>query len=89
MIRFHLYLCFYQFLLFSTDPPVVGLSLGSNLEASDIKEGDDVYFECNITSNPTASKVTWKKDVRFFLFQYAKTKLEKLSYNMFSRNQHN
>ena len=55
---------FYFTFLFSTDPPVVGLSLGSNLEASDIKEGDDVYFECNITSNPPASKVIWKKDVR-------------------------
>ena len=69
---------------------MVGLSLGSNLEASDIKEGDDVYFECNITSNPTASKVTWKKDVRiFFYLNTQKTKPEKLSYNMFPRNQHN
>ena len=50
--------------LFYTDPPVVSLSLGSNLEASDIKEGDDVYFECNMTANPSATKVTWKKDVR-------------------------
>ena len=49
---------------FYTDPPVVSLSLGSNLEASDIKEGDDVYFECNMTANPSATKVTWKKDVR-------------------------
>ena len=42
----------------------MSLSLGSNLEASDIKEGDDVYFECNMTANPSATKVTWKKDVR-------------------------
>ena len=53
-----------RFNLFYTDPPVVSLSLGSNLEASDIKEGDDVYFECNMTANPSATKVTWKKDVR-------------------------
>ena len=52
--------------MYFTDPPVVGLSLGSNLEASDIKEGDDVYFECNMTANPPALKVTWKKDVRTF-----------------------
>ena len=46
-----------------TDPPVVSLSLGSNLEAGDIKEGDDVYFECNVTANPRANKVAWFKDV--------------------------
>ena len=38
-----------------TDPPVVSLSLGSNLEAGDIKEGDDVYFECNVTGLDTNS----------------------------------
>lgn len=45
------------------DPPVVSLSLGKNLEANGIKENDDVYFECNITSNPASFKVSWKKDV--------------------------
>ena len=45
------------------DPPVVSLTLGSKLDASDIKEGDDVYFECKIKSHPKAQKVTWKKDV--------------------------
>ena len=61
---FDYYLFISSFNLFYTDPPVVSLSLGSNLEASDIKEGDDVYFECNMTANPSATKVTWKKDVR-------------------------
>ena len=51
------------FIFILIDPPVVSLSLGKNLEASGIKEGDDVYFECNMTSNPSAFKVTWKKDV--------------------------
>ena len=46
------------------DPPVVSLTLGSKLDASDIKEGDDVYFECKIKSHPKVQKVTWKKDVR-------------------------
>ena len=49
-----------------SDPPVVSLTLGSKLDASDIKEGDDVYFECKIKSHPKAQKVSWKKDVSTF-----------------------
>ena len=49
---------------FVTDPPVITLSLGSNLDETDIKEGDDVYFECDVTSNPEAYKVTWRRNVR-------------------------
>ncbi|CAG5107635.1 Protein of unknown function, partial [Cotesia congregata] len=41
------------------DPPLVSLSLGSTLNAGDIKEGDDVYFECHINSNPSISKLIW------------------------------
>ncbi|XP_044593894.1 neural cell adhesion molecule 2-like isoform X1 [Cotesia glomerata] len=40
-------------------PPLVSLSLGSTLNAGDIKEGDDVYFECHINSNPSISKLIW------------------------------
>ncbi|XP_058801892.1 B-cell receptor CD22-like, partial [Phymastichus coffea] len=39
--------------------PIVSLRLGSTLNAGDIKEGDDVYFECQIKSNPPWSKLTW------------------------------
>ena len=46
------------------DPPVITLSLGSNLDETDIKEGDDVYFECDVTSHPEAYKVTWRRNVR-------------------------
>lgn len=43
-------------------PPLVSLKLGSNLDETDIKEGDDVYFECHIQANPSAHKVAWMKD---------------------------
>lgn len=46
-----------------TDPPQVTLSLGSTLNPDDIKEGDDVYFECHIKANPKEHRITWSHDV--------------------------
>ncbi|XP_040167600.1 uncharacterized protein LOC120902697 [Anopheles arabiensis] len=40
-------------------PPVVVLQLGSTLAMDDIKEGDDIYFECKIQSNPSWRRLTW------------------------------
>ncbi|XP_026315160.1 neural cell adhesion molecule 1-like [Hyposmocoma kahamanoa] len=40
-------------------PPVVSLSLGSTLNPNDIKEGDDVYFECSVKANPREHRITW------------------------------
>lgn len=40
-------------------PPVVSLSLGSTLNPHDIKEGDDVYFECSVRANPREHKISW------------------------------
>ncbi|PNF35868.1 hypothetical protein B7P43_G09425 [Cryptotermes secundus] len=40
--------------------PVVALELGSNLNGSSIREGMDVYFECNILANPWVYKVIWR-----------------------------
>nr|CAD7586356.1 unnamed protein product [Timema genevievae] len=39
--------------------PVVNLKMGSSLNPDDIKEGDDVYFECNIRANPKAYRLAW------------------------------
>ncbi|XP_017488433.1 PREDICTED: peroxidasin homolog, partial [Rhagoletis zephyria] len=33
--------------------------MGSSLNPDDIKEGDDVYFECVIQSNPKPYKMSW------------------------------
>ncbi|KAK7572115.1 hypothetical protein V9T40_014587 [Parthenolecanium corni] len=43
-------------------PPIVDLKLGNNLNAVQIKEGYDVYFECKIKSNPREQKITWLKN---------------------------
>ncbi|XP_041982912.1 obscurin-like [Aricia agestis] len=39
--------------------PVLTMSLGSTLNPNDIKEGDDVYFECNIRANPKEHRIMW------------------------------
>lgn len=47
------------------------LSLGSTLNPDDIKEGDDVYFECHIKANPKEHRITWSHDVsKLLLFVY-------------------
>lgn len=43
--------------------PVVSLKMGTNLNPDVIKEGEDVYFDCNVTANPEAYKLSWFKDV--------------------------
>merc|ERR1711953_781492 len=43
-------------------PPEVSIQLGSKLNAVDIREGDDVYFECTIDAFPAAERISWKKD---------------------------
>lgn len=45
------------------DPPEVTLTLGSTLNPDDIKENDDVYFECNVKANPSSVKISWSHDV--------------------------
>ncbi|XP_058123571.1 nephrin-like [Anopheles ziemanni] len=40
-------------------PPIVTIQLGPTLVVDDIKEGDDVYFECHVRSNPDWKKLQW------------------------------
>ena len=57
--------CYYYF-SHSTlllDLPRVSLKLGPTLKADNIKEGDDVYFECSIKAKPKAYKIEWKFNV--------------------------
>ncbi|XP_014218538.1 synaptogenesis protein syg-2-like isoform X2 [Copidosoma floridanum] len=41
-------------------PPRVQLELGNTLKAENIKENDDVYFECKVQANPQHHKITWR-----------------------------
>ena len=47
------------------DAPRVELRLGRSLNASNIKEGDDVYFECLIQSNPAPNTIIWTRNVSY------------------------
>lgn len=42
-----------------TDVPLVSVSLGGGLKVGDIREGRDVYLECNIKANPPAHETLW------------------------------
>ncbi|KAG4077787.1 hypothetical protein HA402_011216 [Bradysia odoriphaga] len=42
--------------------PIVSLEMGPTLNPADIKEGDGVYFECEIKSNPKPYKMAWFHD---------------------------
>lgn len=46
----------------SSDLPIVTIRMGSNINPMDIKEGDDVYFECSVKANPKAYKLSWYKN---------------------------
>lgn len=43
--------------------PNVLLTLGSNLQADNIKEGDDVYFDCRASASPTVTRLEWFHNV--------------------------
>lgn len=45
------------------DVPIVDLKMGSSLNPDEIKEGDDVYFECTVKANPKTHRLFWFHDV--------------------------
>ena len=45
------------------DAPQLNLRLGGALKSELIKEGDDVYFECGVDSNPAIARLEWYKGV--------------------------
>lgn len=56
--------------IFLLDSPLVSLSLGSTLNPHDIKEGDDVYFECNVRANPREHRISWYHNVSDNIITY-------------------
>ena len=52
-------------LLLLADPPVIQLRLGPSLRSESIKEGDDVYFECTVRSNPPVRTLQWEHNVSY------------------------
>ncbi|XP_047738172.1 uncharacterized protein LOC125178462, partial [Hyalella azteca] len=43
--------------------PRVGLHLGTSLAGRPINEAEDVYFECEVQSNPSPRTIEWRRDV--------------------------
>lgn len=70
---------------FVLDVPVVDLKMGSNLNPNEIKEGDDVYFECTVKANPKTHRLVWFHDVSVFrtllMFKYSYEKSDRFNDN--------
>lgn len=59
-----------MFKIHFSDIPVVSLEIGSGFNTSFEREGADVYFECNIKSNPWIHKVSWRHNVSLLFVVY-------------------
>ena len=46
-----------------SDQPLVSIRMGQTLNPDEIKEGDDVYFECDVKANPKVYRLVWYHDV--------------------------
>lgn len=44
---------------------MTSLEYGANLNAESIKEGDDIYFKCNVQARPPVSKLQWYHNVSY------------------------
>ena len=50
---------FSKILIFIPDKPRVSLRLGKSLDPDNLRTGNDVYFECDVKSNPIPHKLVW------------------------------
>ena len=54
------YILLYAF----SDPPILTLKWGNGIRRHHIREGDDVYFECQVDANPKVDTVEWYHGVK-------------------------
>ena len=54
----------------NADPPRANLVLGRRFTAEEIREGSNVYLECQTRSNPPIQRLTWMHNVSNALFFY-------------------
>lgn len=47
----------------NTDPPRVNVILGRRFTAEEIREGSNVYLECQTRANPPIQRLTWMHNV--------------------------
>ncbi|CAB4060984.1 unnamed protein product [Lepeophtheirus salmonis] len=47
--------------------PIAIVSFGPSLDPDNIREGDDVYFECHVKTNPKFYNITWRLNGKFLL----------------------
>jgi hypothetical protein len=47
----------------NADPPRANLVLGRRFTAEEIREGSNVYLECQTRSNPPIQRLTWMHNV--------------------------
>ena len=57
---------FFFAISFYLDRPIVQLSLGSSLLANNIKEGNDVYFDCRASAAPAVTRIEWFHNVSLY-----------------------
>ena len=58
----------------NADPPRANLVLGRRFTAEEIREGSNVYLECQTRSNPPIQRLTWMHNVSnalFLLFSFS------------------
>ena len=51
----------------AVDPPRANLVLGRRFTAEEIREGSNVYLECQTRANPPIQRLTWMHNVSWFL----------------------